>query len=122
MSRNLFPSALAALVPFCCTGLAAAQQSGTAAEPKAMFDRAVAAMKADKATALGEFNDKNNKQFHDRDLYFNMSDGKLTADADSAVMGIDVRTLKFKDDHFGQRQYDATKAAPEGSVTVDDYD
>ena len=55
-----------------------------------MFDRAVAALKADKATALAEFNDKNNKQFHDRDLYvfcFNMSDGKLTAEVDQAVMG-----------------------------------
>ena len=69
MSRNLFASALAALVLFCCPGLAAAQQSGTAAEAKAMFDRVVAALKADKATALSEFNDKNNKQFHDGDLY-----------------------------------------------------
>jgi hypothetical protein len=50
------------------------------------------------------------------------ADGKLTADADPAVMGIDIRTLKFKDDPFGQRQYDATKAAPEGSVTIEDYD
>ena len=113
MSRYLFASAFAALVLFYCPGLAAAQQSGTAAEAKAMFDRAVAAVKADKATALSEFNDKNNKQFHDGDLYvfcFNMSDGKLTADADQAVMGIDIRTLKFKDDPFGQRQYDATKS------------
>jgi cytochrome c len=97
-----------------------AQQSGTAAEAKAMFDRAVAALKADKATALSEFNDKNNKQFHDRDLYvfcFNMSDGKFTADANPAVMGVDLRTLPF-----GQRQYDATKAASEGSVTIEDYD
>jgi cytochrome c len=105
MIRNFFASAFAALVPFCCTGLAAAQQSGTAAEAKAMFDRAVAAVKADKATALAEFNDKNNKQFHDRDLYvfcYNMSNGKLTADADQAVMGIDIRTLKFKDDPLGK--------------------
>jgi hypothetical protein len=97
MSRNLSASALAALVLFCCSGLAAAQQSGTAAEAKAMLDRAVAAVRADKATALGEFNNKNNKQFHDRDLYvfcYNMSDGKLTADADPAVMGVDIRTLK----------------------------
>ena len=85
MSRYLFASAFATSVLFYCPGLPAAQQSGTAAGAKAMFDRAVAALKADKATALGEFNDKNNKQFHDRDLYvfcFNMSDGKLTADAD----------------------------------------
>ena len=54
MSRYLFASAFAALVLFYCPGLAAAQQSGTAAEAKAMFDRAVAALKADKATALGE--------------------------------------------------------------------
>jgi hypothetical protein len=121
----LFASALAVLVLFCCTGLAAAQQSGTAEEAKAMLDRAVAAVRADKATALAEFNDKNNKQFHDRDLYvfcYNMSNGKLTADADQAVMGIDIRTLKFKDDPFGQRQYDANKAAPEGSVIIEDYD
>ena len=125
MSRNLFASPFAASVLFCCTGLAAAQQSGTAEEARAMLDRAVAAVKADKATALGEFNDKNNKQFHDRDLYvfcFNMSDGKLTADADQAVMGIDIRTLKFKGDPFGQRQYDATKAAPVGRVIIEDYD
>ena len=125
MSRDLFASPFAASVLFCCTGLAAAQQSGTAEEAKAMLDRAVAAVKADKATALGEFNDKNNKQFHDRDLYvfcFNMSDGKLTADADQAVMGIDIRTLKFKGDPFGQRQYDATKAAPVGRVIIEDYD
>ncbi|MGC2077064.1 MAG: chemotaxis protein [Xanthobacteraceae bacterium] len=121
----MFASALAALVLFCCSGLAAAQQSGTAAEAKAMLDRAVAAVRADKATALGEFNNKNNKQFHDRDLYvfcYNMSDGKLTADADPAVMGVDIRTLKFKDDPFGQRQYDANKAAPESSVITEDYD
>ena len=37
---------------------------------RAMLDRAVAALKTEfKATALSEFNDKNNKQFHDRDLY-----------------------------------------------------
>jgi cytochrome c len=125
VSRNLFLSAVAALGLLWCTGSTMAQQSGTAAEAKAMFDRAVAALKADKATALSEFNDKNNKQFHDRDLYvfcYNMSDGKFTAHPNPAVMGVDVRTLKFKDDPFGQRQYDASKAAPEASVTIEDYD
>lgn len=48
--------------------MAGAQQSGTAAEAKAMLERAVAALKADEAKALAEFNDKTNKQFHDRDL------------------------------------------------------
>jgi hypothetical protein len=125
MSRNSFASALAVLVLLWCTGLANAQQSGTAAEARAMLDRAVAALKTEfKATALSEFNDKNNKQFHDRDLYvfcFNMPDGKLTATADPTMIGTDGRTLKFKDDPFGQRVYDAMKGTPEGSVATIDY-
>jgi len=67
MSRYLFASALAALTLLWSAGLAGAQQSGTAAEAKAMLERAVAALKANEATALAEFNDKTNKQFHDRD-------------------------------------------------------
>ena len=83
--------------------MAGAQQSGTAAE--AMLDRAIAALKANEATALSEFNDKSNKQFHDRDLYVyccNMSDGKFTAHPNPALMGTDVRALKVKDDPLGQ--------------------
>ena len=72
-----------------------------------MLDRAVAVLKTEfKATALSEFNDKNNKLFNDRDLYVfcvNMSDGNITATANQALMGTDVRALKFKDDPFGQR-------------------
>jgi hypothetical protein len=106
-------------------GFASAQQSGTAAEARAMFDRAIVALKANEATALGEFNDKNNKQFHDRDLYvfcYNMSDGKFTAHPIPALMGTDVRALKFKDDPFGQRGYDILKGSSEGSVNTLDYD
>ena len=90
-----------------------------------MLDRAVAALKTEfKATALGEFNDKNNKQYHDSDLYvfcLNMSDGKLTAAADPTMIGTDGRTLKFKDDPFGQRVYDAMKGTPEEGVATVDY-
>ena len=116
MSRTLFASALAALAFLWGAGFASAQQSGTAAEAKAMFDRAVAALKADKATALSEFND--------RDLYvfcLNMSDGNITATANQALMSTDVRALKFKDDPFGQRVYDTLKGSPEGSVATMDY-
>ena len=125
MSRNLFASALAVLVLLWCAGLASAQQSGTAAEARAMFDRAVAALKTEfKATALSEFNDKNNKQYHDRDLYvfcLNMSDGKITASANQALIGTDIRTIKAKDDSFGQRIYDAMKGTPEQGVATVDY-
>jgi hypothetical protein len=125
MSRNLFASALAVLVLVWCAGLANAQQSGTPAEARAMLDRAVAVLKTEfKATALSKFNDKNNKEFNDRDLYvfcLNMSDGNLTATANQALMGTDVRALKFKDDPFGQRVYDTLKGSPEGSVATVDY-
>jgi hypothetical protein len=81
-------AALAALALLSGAGFSSAQQSGTAAEAKAMFERAVAALKAEfKATALSEFNDKNNNKFHDRDLYvfcMNMSDGKITATTNQA--------------------------------------
>jgi len=125
MSRSSFAYALAALALLWSTALAAAQQSGAPVEAQAMFDRAVAALKADKAKALSEFNDKNNKQFHDRDLYvfcYNMSDGKFTAHPNPAVMGADVRTMKFKDDPFGQRGYDAIKGLLEGDVATLDYE
>jgi hypothetical protein len=48
---------------------AIAQSFGTAEEARAMLDRAVAALKSDEAKALREFNDADNKEFHDRDLY-----------------------------------------------------
>jgi hypothetical protein len=125
MSRTLFASALAALALLWGAGFASAQQSGTAADAKAMLDRAVAVLKTEfKATALSEFNDKNNKQFNDRDLYVfcvNMSDGKITASANPALIGTDVRALKFKDDSLGQRIYDTLKGSPEGSVATVDY-
>ena len=125
MSRTLFAAALAALAFLWGAGFASAQQSGTAAEAKAMLDRAVAVLKTEfKATALSEFNDKNNKLFNDRDLYVfcvNMSDGKITASVNQAMIGTDARALKFKDDPFGQRIYDTLKGSPEGSVATVDY-
>src|SRR5262245_31558880 len=64
------------------TELASTRQFGTAAEAKAMLERAAAALKANEAAALSEFNDKHDRHFHDRDLYVfcnNLSDGKMTA-------------------------------------------
>ena len=58
-----------------------AAQYGTPEEAKAMLDRAVAAVKADKTKALDMFN-KGEGGFKDRDLYVfcaNASDGILTA-------------------------------------------
>jgi cytochrome c len=125
MSKSWLASISATLVLVGALGLAIAQPAGTAAEARAMLDRAIAALKTNKVTALSEFNDKNNKQFHDRDLYvfcYNMSDGKFTAQPNPALIGIDVRTLQFKDDLFGKRGYDALTASPEGTVITLDYE
>jgi hypothetical protein len=58
-----------------------AAQYGTAEEAKAMLDKAIAALKEDKANALDLFN-KGEGGFRDRDLYVlcaNASDGIITA-------------------------------------------
>jgi hypothetical protein len=124
MSRSLFASALAALALLWNAASASAQQFGTAEEAKAMLDRAIAALKVNEATALSEFNDLKNKQFHDRDLYvfcYNISDGKITAYLSPALLGMDIRVMSLKDDPIGQRAYDAAVKAPEGSVVTMDY-
>ena len=83
-------AALSAVVP------AGAQQAqfGTAAEARAMFDKAVAAVRADKAKALAAFNGGTDG-FRDRDLYpfcANASDGVFTAHP--TLRGTQIRDLK----------------------------
>lgn len=121
MKKTVCASALAVVALLWGIAFAAAQQFGTAAEAKAMLDRAVTELKAGEAAALAKFNDKDNKQFHDRDLYvfcFNISDGKFTAHPNPALMGTDIRALKVKDDPLGQKLFDQTK---EGSVNSVNY-
>jgi hypothetical protein len=70
---------LALVVP--ASAARAQEQHGTEQQAKAMLDRAVVAVKADKAKALAMFN-KGESGFKDRDLYVfcaNASDGVLTA-------------------------------------------
>ena len=121
MRKTILASALAALALVWGAAFAFAQQFGTAAEAKAMLDRAVAELKANQAAAIAKFNDKDNKQFRDRDLYvfcYNTADGKFTAHPNPALMGTDIRALKVKDDPLGQKIYDTAK---EGSVTTVAY-
>jgi signal transduction histidine kinase len=124
MNSRILTFTLAACALLTGVTFAMAQQSGTAAEAKAMFDRAVAALKANEATALAAFNDKNNKDYHDRDLYvfcYNMNDGIFTAHVNPAMMGKDVRTIKVGDDPLGQRLFDVITKAPEGTVSTVEY-
>ena len=102
---------------------AIAQSFGSAEEARAMLDRAVVALKSDEAKALREFNDAENKEFHDRDLYvscFNIADGKFTA-APSAMLGTDIRTFNVGDDPIGQKAFDAVQGTPEGNVVTMDF-
>jgi hypothetical protein len=82
MSRDLaFVVSFALVLLLSATASPRAAEFGTAEEAKAMLERAVAALKEDKAKALEMFN-KGEDGFKDRDLYVwcaNASDGIITA-------------------------------------------
>ena len=121
MFRKLVFGALGAAFLFSTTAFA---QPGTAADAKAMLERTVAAIKADKAKTLDQIN-KGENGFLVGDLYpfcFNLSDGILIANANPnvrALLGKDVRS--FKDptgDLYGPRLFDEAK---EGQVNEVSY-
>jgi signal transduction histidine kinase len=94
---------------------------GSAAEARAMLDRAVAALKANEAQAIGRFN-KSDGGFRDRDLYpfcFLINDGRVVAHVAPVELGRDVRTIKdAAGNAFG---LDLFNAAKEGRVTEVSY-
>jgi Single Cache domain 2 len=121
-----FTIAAVSIATLALSATAFAQQSGTAAEAKAMLMKAVAAVKADKAKALDMFN-KGEGGFLDRDLYVfcsNISDGKTVALGNpnaKQLLGVDGRTLKDATGKaFGQELYDAYQK-PEGQITEVSY-
>ena len=95
MFRRILPvAALAAAAAAVVPAQAQQGQFGTAAEAKAMFDKAVAAVRADKNKALQAFN-AGTDGFKDRDLYpfcANASDGVFTAHP--SLRGTQIRDLK----------------------------
>ena len=122
MNKSLFGFGITALI--LSVASVSGQQLGTVDQARAMLDRAISALKSNEATALSEFNDPNNKQFHERDLYvfcYDISDGKITAYESPALLNIDVRTLALQDDPIGKRVYEALQSAPEGSLVTIDY-
>jgi hypothetical protein len=117
--------ALSCAIAFAGAALAQAQY-GTAAEAKAMLEKAVAAVKADKTKALDMFN-KGEGGFLDRDLYpfcSNISDGKVVAVANpnaKQLIGTDGRTLKDATGKaFGQEMFEAAQK-PEGTISEVSY-
>jgi hypothetical protein len=99
---------------------AASAADGTAAEAKAMLDRAITELKSNEAAALEKFN-KPDGGFRDRDLYvfcFNTANGTFTAHANAKLVGTDVRALKEKDGSpLGEKIFSAVKE----TVTAIDY-
>jgi signal transduction histidine kinase len=100
----------------------AALALGTEADAKAMLDKTIAALKADKAKTLEEINAGTNG-FLVGDIYpfcFQLSDGLLVAVSNpnaKANLGKDIRTNKdATGDAFGERLYAAAKAGS-GQVT-----
>jgi hypothetical protein len=126
MRRNLIFGALAS-VAIVLTGAALAQaQYGTAAEAKAMLEKAIVAVKADKTKALDMFN-SGQGGFLDRDLYpfcGNTSDGKVLAVANPNAkqnIGKDVRSLKDSTGKAYGEELFAAGQKPEGQITEVSY-
>jgi single cache domain-containing protein len=119
MFRALLMSAVSATALTFSVSAFAQAQSGTAAEAKAMLDKAVVAVKADKPKALEMFL-KGEGGFKDRDLYpfcFNIADG-ITVAAPPTVLGKDVRSLKDPTGKgFGAEIYSAAKDGPYTEVS-----
>jgi len=98
--------------------VAAQAKYGTAAEAKAMLEKAVAAVKANKAKALTEFT-KGEGGFKDRDLYpyCGGPDGNFTAHP--SLVGKSLKDLKDKAGKpFGADMY---KVAAEGKISEVSY-
>jgi signal transduction histidine kinase len=94
MVRRMFITAAAAAT-LAVTGAVAQGQFGTAAEAKAMLEKAVTAVKADKTKALADFQ-AGAGGFKDRDLYVFCAgpDGIITAHP--SIKGQQLKTLVDK--------------------------
>jgi hypothetical protein len=96
---------------------------GSAQEARALLDKAVAAVKADRDVALAMFN-KGEGGFRDRDLYVfctRLSDAKGLAGPVAVPAGTDQRILKDSTGkEFGKELY-AGMQKPEGQITEVSY-
>ena len=118
MIRKLAAAAVATVGLAIATAAFAQAQFGTAAEAKAMLDKAVAAVKADKAKALADFQ-AGAGGFKDRDLYVFCAgpDGIITAHP-----SIKGQQLKGLVDKNGKKLGEEMVAkAAEGKVVEVDY-
>jgi hypothetical protein len=118
MVRKLLAAVTATAIITFASMAWAQSQFGTAAEAKALLEKAVAAVKADKGKALADFNNPAGG-FRDRDLYVfcSGSDGIVTAHP--TLKGQQIRDLVDKN---GKRLGEAIlAAAKEGVYNLVDY-
>lgn len=92
---------LALIAGLIFSGAVYAQDKGTADEATTMAKKAITAIKADRDKAYAAINDKNDKDFHNKDLYVfvaKASDGTLVAHgANTGLIGKDLSALKDVD-------------------------
>lgn len=96
MARIVMTVAISAAALTLASVGALGRQSGNAQEARAMLDKAVAAVKADRDVALEMFN-KGEGGFRDGDLYpfcFRAADGKAVATPVYVPAGTNAKTLK----------------------------
>ena len=116
--KNPIAVLVVAVVLMVAAGVAAAAEFGTREQAKALLERAVAVLKADKDRALDLFT-SGNEGFIDRDLYVFCGgpDGMLTTHPD--VIGISLKEFKDKTGKaVGEEIYASAK---EGEISEVSY-
>jgi len=118
MKNTWMVSAFAAAAVTLGSSAAFAAAQGSAAEAKSMLQKAVAALKADKAKALSQFA-KGENGFRDRDLYPFCGGADGTFTAHPTLTGKSMKDLKGSDGELvGTRLYDSAK---EGEISEVEY-
>jgi hypothetical protein len=122
MIRIVLIAAASSLIVALSPPAFAQEPGGTAAEAKAMLEKAVAAVKANKSKALDMFN-KGEGGFLDRDLYVfcdNIADGKVVAMGNpnaKYLLGKDARALTDVTGKVYGREIVDGQRKPEGQIT-----
>jgi hypothetical protein len=124
LRKFLFGATIASAALAFATMAFAQDPSGTAAQAKALLEKAVFELKANETAAIAKFN-KADGGFRDRDLYvfcFDTTTGIRTAHVNVDSIGKDLRPLKEKDGSpLGQKIFDAANSVKEGEITTVSY-
>ncbi len=125
--KSKFVSATVALLTAFCSlpvGFARAAEFGTAAEARAMLERAVGELRKDEKAAIEKFN-KGEDGFRDRDLYvfcFDATTGIRVAHVIKESVGQDLRLTKEKDGSpLGEKVFNAAQSVKEGEIATVSY-